>query len=223
MSSPARWLSPYTRKAPHAVHAEPTSDTGNTTSPVSRIRANRLRSARLPTGLPASYPPPAGQPGGRWSSACTPAPLRIKQRCHAGRQARLTAIPPDEVFRNRDAALPPRTRWHGWPRRPAGPLVTGSRPSPPPPPLFTRIVTQTGANRAAKWLDDVKSERWALRITGQPPRAARPAARIASTGAGLPVMSVTWAAAWCRSIGKPPATITPARAAAAASAVGHGW
>ena len=53
--------------------------------------------------------------------------------------------------------------------------------------------------------------------------SASPAARIASRGAGLPVISSTWAAAWCSSIAKPLATTAPAAAAACASGVGHGW
>jgi len=35
-----------------------------------------------------AYPPASGQPGGRWSSACTSS----TGWCRAGRQARLTAI-----------------------------------------------------------------------------------------------------------------------------------
>jgi hypothetical protein len=45
---------------------------------------------------------------------------------------------------------------------------------------------------------------------------------MAASGAGLPVISSTWAAAWCSSMPKPLATIAPAAAAAAASGVGHG-
>src|SRR5690606_42095633 len=52
--------------------------------------------------------------------------------------------------------------------------------------------------------------------------SASPAARIASTGAGRPVIRVSWAAAWCSSMGNPPITVDPAAAAAAPSTVGHG-
>ena len=59
---------------------------------------------------------------------------------------------------------------------------------------------------------------------GTPRRAssASPASRMTSRGAGLPVISSTWAAAWCSSIAKPLATAEPAAAAAAASGVGQG-
>jgi len=53
--------------------------------------------------------------------------------------------------------------------------------------------------------------------------SASPAWRIASTGAGLPVISSTCAAAWCSSIAKPLTTTDPAAVAATASGVGHGW
>src|SRR5664280_1225946 len=52
--------------------------------------------------------------------------------------------------------------------------------------------------------------------------ATSPAARIAATGAGRPVISTTWAAAWATSTASPPTTGTRARLAADASAVGHG-
>src|SRR5664279_3814026 len=52
--------------------------------------------------------------------------------------------------------------------------------------------------------------------------ATSPAARIAATGAGRPVISTTWAAAWPTSTASPPTTGTRARRAADASAVGHG-
>src|SRR5664280_2288851 len=52
--------------------------------------------------------------------------------------------------------------------------------------------------------------------------ATSPAARIAATGAGRPVISTTWAAAWATSTASPPTTGTRARRAADASAVGHG-
>jgi hypothetical protein len=45
---------------------------------------------------------------------------------------------------------------------------------------------------------------------------------MAASGAGLPVISSTWAAAWCSSMPKPLTTIAPAADAAVASCVGHG-
>src|SRR5699024_2443819 len=50
-----------------------------------------------------------------------------------------------------------------------------------------------------------------------------PASRMAETGtSSTPVMRRTWATAWCRSIGKPPATLPPRRDTARAAAVGQG-
>src|SRR5699024_5102115 len=49
-----------------------------------------------------------------------------------------------------------------------------------------------------------------------------PASRMAATGtSSTPVMRRTWATAWCRSIGKPPATLPPRRDTARAATVGQ--
>ena len=65
-----------------------------------RHRLRRVRPARRLRQQ--AYPPASGRPGGRWSSAYAPA------RCYpAGRQARLTAIWRPQVFRSRQALLPP--------------------------------------------------------------------------------------------------------------------
>src|SRR6478735_10272156 len=53
------------------------------------------------------------------------------------------------------------------------------------------------------------------------PRAARPAAAIASTGAGTPVKRRNCSAAWCTSMSSPETTVMPAAAPARASGVGH--
>ena len=70
---------------------------------VARHRQRRVRPARRLRRQ--AYPPASGRPGGRWSSAYAPA------RCYpAGRQARLTAIWRAQVFRSRQALLPPALR-----------------------------------------------------------------------------------------------------------------
>lgn len=60
------------------------------------------------------------------------------------------------------------------------------------------------------------------RLGAQPPSAASPAARIASTGAARPVISMTCSAAWCSSRPNPPETAAPERCAVTASGVGQG-
>src|SRR6202044_2867797 len=79
-------------------------------------------------------------------------------------------------------------------------------------------LRERGDKEAADAVERANSERAARGAS-----SAWPAWRIASSGAGLPVISSTWAAAWCRSRAKPLATIAPAAAAASARGVGQGW
>lgn len=138
--------------------------------------------------------PKAGQVGGG------PPLTRPARECQAGRLVRVTAIQARWVFQ--------ATRSVSGlclPRRAYGPG------SVYPPVCFPAKITGGRALLASRG------------AYGRRGSAASPAARIASSGAGFPVISSNCRAAWCSSSANPPATGAPDRPAATASRVGHGW
>ena len=190
-----------------------------------------------------AYPPARGRPGGRWSSACTSS----TGRCRAGRQARLTAICWWRVFpgtgQGRGAAVTGARAWQTETPCPRARAIAElrscphlaqleSRPRPQPSLPLPQRDACAGTNPphsavavgcAVPAFLSAGTVHPAATAYRRSASAARPAVRMRSRGAGEPVISSNWPAAWCRRRSKPSATAAPAWRAALVRGVGQGW
>ncbi len=204
---PARHACGATSPAPARRAREPADDA----KPISKMRAGACAA-----GLARPTRRPAAEPGGRWSSACTSS----TGWCRAGRQARLTAILAGGwLFRG--TAWVANSGWtvcvtgtrHGRQKRRARRRhrragTATSQLERQCLALLQRRHRVPVACCSAPELDLAKqiAGRAALPGAHSSGRGYARAARMASRGAGLPVMRSTWPAAWWRRRAKPPAT-----------------